>query len=156
MTSEFAIGVHALVYLNHKKETISSEALAQNVCTNPARIRKVLAKLKLSGLVSTREGLGGGYQIDKPADKISLRDVCDSLNEKLIKASWKSGSAELKCLVASGMAPVMDDIYEELNSICLDSLQKITIDDIDHKIFKDRKNYEHISRDSSKIGTVKR
>ena len=46
MTSEFAIGVHALVYLGHKKEIISSEALSDNICANPARIRKVMAKLK--------------------------------------------------------------------------------------------------------------
>ena len=46
MTSEFAIAVHALVYLNHKGETVSSEALAENICTNPARVRKVMAKLK--------------------------------------------------------------------------------------------------------------
>ena len=57
MTSEFAIGVHALVYLNHKNETLSSELLAENICTNPARIRKVMAKLKTGGLIVTQEGL---------------------------------------------------------------------------------------------------
>lgn len=47
MTGEFSIAVHALVFLNHHQgEILSSEALAENVCTNPARIRKVMAKLK--------------------------------------------------------------------------------------------------------------
>ena len=46
MTGEFAVAVHSLVFLNHMKETVSSEVLAKNVCTNPARVRKVLAKLK--------------------------------------------------------------------------------------------------------------
>ena len=59
MTSEFAIAVHALVYLNHKGETVSSEALAENICTNPARVRKVMAKLKKAGLVATRRGSTG-------------------------------------------------------------------------------------------------
>ena len=44
MTSEFTIAVHALVFLNHKGETLDSETLAENVCTNPVRIRKVMAK----------------------------------------------------------------------------------------------------------------
>ncbi|MFR5902988.1 MAG: transcriptional regulator, partial [Neglectibacter timonensis] len=35
MTSEFTIAVHALVYLNHKAQLLSSEALAKNICTNP-------------------------------------------------------------------------------------------------------------------------
>ena len=46
MNSEFAICVHALVYLDHKAACLSSEELAENICTNAARIRKVLGKLK--------------------------------------------------------------------------------------------------------------
>ena len=57
MTSEFSVAVHALVFLNHKGTTYSSEGLAENICTNPARIRKVMAKLKkvtlLSVIIST-------------------------------------------------------------------------------------------------------
>lgn len=135
MTSEFAIGVHALVYLNHKNETLSSDALAKNVCTNPARIRKVLAKLGKMGLVETREGIGGGYQIGRAPEKITLRDVCDALQEEMIHASWRSGDSNMDCLVASGMAGIMDDIYEEMNMICKEHLQTITIDDISYKIF---------------------
>ena len=56
MTAEFTVAVHALVYLHHKNTVLSSEELAQNVCTNPARIRKVMAKLKKAGLVLAREG----------------------------------------------------------------------------------------------------
>ena len=54
MTSEFAIAVHALVYLNHKQETLASVELAKNVCTNPARIRKVMAKLKKKNAISCK------------------------------------------------------------------------------------------------------
>ena len=50
MTSEFTIAVHALVFLNHKAQVYSSEGLAENVCTNAARIRKVMAKLKKADL----------------------------------------------------------------------------------------------------------
>ncbi len=52
MTSEFTIAVHALVYLNHKAQLLSSEALAKNICTNPARVRKIMTKLKKAGFVS--------------------------------------------------------------------------------------------------------
>jgi DNA-binding IscR family transcriptional regulator len=61
MTGEFAAAVHALVVLNHKNTTVSSEALSKNVCTHPARLRRVLAKLKKTGLVESREGTEGGY-----------------------------------------------------------------------------------------------
>ena len=49
MTSEFGIAVHAMVFLHHKGDMVSSEVLAENICTNPARVRKVMAKLKRGG-----------------------------------------------------------------------------------------------------------
>ena len=45
MNSDFIVAVHALVYLNHKADIVSSEALAKNICTNAARVRKVMAPL---------------------------------------------------------------------------------------------------------------
>lgn len=48
MTSEFAIAVHALVFLDRSNATIASEELADNVCTNPVCIRRVMGKLKKS------------------------------------------------------------------------------------------------------------
>ena len=60
MTGAFSLAVHALVYLNHKATTLSSEMLAENICTNPARIRKVMSQLKRAGLISTKEGIDGG------------------------------------------------------------------------------------------------
>ena len=34
MTSDYCVAVHALVYLNHKAKVLSSEELAENICTN--------------------------------------------------------------------------------------------------------------------------
>ncbi len=135
MTSEFAIAVHALVFLNHKGETLSSDALADNVCTNPARIRKVMAPLRSAGLVGTREGVKGGYYMIRPANQLTLAQIRHALHTPLIKASWKTGSIDKECLVASGMAGVMDGIYGELNELCCQHLEHITIQDIDNQIF---------------------
>ena len=61
MNSAFCVAVHALVYLNHKARQLTSEELAENICTNPARVRKIMAVLKKAGLVETKEGSVGGY-----------------------------------------------------------------------------------------------
>ncbi len=139
MTSEFSIAVHALVYLNHKGATLASEALAENVCTNPARIRKVMAKLKKKGLVGTKEGLNGGYYMVWKAQEVNLRQICEALEVDMVKASWRSGSLDMDCLVASGMAGIMDGIYGELNELCKKRLENVTIQDIDDQIFKGNK-----------------
>ena len=66
MNSEFCVAVHALVFLSHKQASLSSETLAKNICTHPARVRRVMAKLKRAGLVHTKEGVDGGYQFPHP------------------------------------------------------------------------------------------
>lgn len=135
MTSEFTIAVHALVYLEYKAEVLSSEQLAANVCTNPARIRKVMAKLKKADMVRTREGIGGGYEFHGDPEKINLWMVAEAVNITFVSVSWKSGDPHQECLVASGMAAVMTEMYENLNQTCYDRLKEITIADVSAKIF---------------------
>ena len=86
MDSSFNLAVHALVCLSHSGRSLSSEALAENICTNPTRVRRVLAGLKKVGMVETREGLDGGYRLTAPGDadpaaggrggKYPLRGLC--------------------------------------------------------------------------------
>lgn len=134
-TTIFSIAVHALVYLNHKGTMISSETLAENVCTNPARIRKVMAMLKANGMVRTKEGAEGGYEIACSADEITLRQVCEATQTRLVNNSWRSGDLDMNCLVASGMGDIMDGIYHNLDETCKQQLETITISDIDRRIF---------------------
>lgn len=136
MTSEFTIAVHALVYLNHKAQLLSSEALAKNICTNPARVRKIMAKLKKAGFVSTKEGAEGGYRMLKAPQELSLLAVADAVEAKFVTSSWHSGDTDMDCLVASGMAGIMDCLCADLDSICRERLEQIYLSDIDKMIFK--------------------
>lgn len=140
MTSEFAVGVHALVFLNHKKTVLSSEALAKNVCTNPTRVRKVLSKLKKAGFVETKEGLDGGYLFCVDASKVTLCMVADALGVTFVSSGWKSGSMEINCLISSGMAGILDDLYGDLDRKCREELKRVTIADLDDKIFGGKKS----------------
>lgn len=144
MRSEFAIAVHALVYLNHKSKTLDSEALAVNICTNPARVRKVMSSLKKGGLINTKEGMGGGYSVARAPDTINLRQIAEILEMPVVEASWRSGDYSMPCLVASGMGDLMEGIYRDLNSICLERLETITIKDLDIKIFIEKTENEKI------------
>lgn len=135
MTSEFTIAVHALVYLNHKGTVYSSEGLAENVCTNPARIRKVMSKLRKGNLIKTREGAEGGYLFHRNPEEIHLEMIADALGVTFVTASWKSGDIHAECLVSSGMAGIMTELYDDLNQRCRERLREITIADIEGEIF---------------------
>ncbi len=136
---EFCVAVHALVYLDHKACFLTSEALAENICTNPARVRKVMARLKKAGLVSTRAGADGGYLFTGDAAGITLNRIGEALDVRYIQGGWRSGDPDMECLVSSGMANVMDGLTEELEIRCREALAAITLADIERRIFDPQK-----------------
>lgn len=138
MTSEFAIAVHAIVFLNHMQKPVSSKVLGESVCTNPARIRKIMTKLKQAELIETKEGIGGGYLYHGNPDSLSLEQICKALQVSVVSSAWKTGNQNMDCLIGSGMADIMDGIYQELDDVCMEKLSHITITMIDEKIFSNR------------------
>lgn len=142
MTAEFVVAVHAIEYLNHKKSYLSSEEIAENVCTNPARVRKVLTKLEKAKLIEAKSGHTGGYVFNGDPEKITLLDVFNAVGKTLVKIKWRSGDLDKECQIASGMSGVMDDIFDTIDASGREVLKKISIKDVDQKLFfgEDRKN----------------
>ncbi|MDO5112427.1 MAG: Rrf2 family transcriptional regulator [Clostridia bacterium] len=135
MTAEFIVAVHSLVYLNHKGDYRSSEEIAENVCTNPARVRKVMQKLKKAGLVETHAGFVGGYRFAKKADAVTLNDVFSAVGKHVVKMTWRSGSPDMDCPIATGMRPFMDELFASLDDCCTKRLEETTVADIDKRLF---------------------
>ena len=135
MDSSFNLAVHALVCLSHSGRSLSSEALAENICTNPTRVRQVLAGLKKAGMVETREGLDGGYRLTADPAALSLRQVAEAVNTRFVDCAWHSGDIDRDCAICSGMAGVMDALYRNMNEECTAYLSHITITDIETQLF---------------------
>ncbi|HWQ57686.1 MAG TPA: Rrf2 family transcriptional regulator [Clostridia bacterium] len=136
MNGDFAVAVHALVFLYHRQETLASDVLAWNICTNPVRVRKVMAKLRKAGLAEAREGkFDGGYRALPDGGDIRLCAVLKALDERCIAPNWKPGGEEADCLISSGMATALDEIYDRLNECCVERLADITVADVSRRIF---------------------
>ena len=56
MNGDHSLAVHALVYLDHRATHLPSQILAENICTNAARVRKVMRPLASAGLIATKAG----------------------------------------------------------------------------------------------------
>ena len=91
--------------------------------------------MKKDGLVETKEGSsGGGYRFAKGAGEVSLAQVARALEVRFVSTSWHSGSQEVKCLVATGMAQVMDALFDDLDGRCMARLEEITVEQVDRKL----------------------
>jgi DNA-binding IscR family transcriptional regulator len=135
MTAEFPLAIHALAYLEHSGHIASSAELAENICTNPARVRKVLARLHRAGLLTACEGKGSGYCALENGACITLAQVMHALGEDAVCVHWRSGDLGRSCQICAGMAGVMDGVYGKLNEACLTTLDSITIGDVLDQIF---------------------
>ena len=103
MDSSFNLAVHALVCLSHSGRSLSSEALAENICTNPTRVRRVMAGLKKAGMVETREGLDGGYRLTADPATLTLRQVAEAINTRFVDCAWHSGDIDRDCTTCSAV-----------------------------------------------------
>ncbi|MEL7602450.1 MAG: Rrf2 family transcriptional regulator, partial [Bacillota bacterium] len=95
---------------------------------------KVMARLKTAGLITAKEGPDGGYTMRLRPEDITLDMVLDALEMRLIGPVLRSGDTDLQCVIASGMAKVMDTLVDDLNQGCRERLRALSIQDIDAQI----------------------
>ena len=136
MDGSFNLAVHALVCLSHSGQSLSSEVLAENICTNPTRVRRVMAGLKKAGMVETREGLDGGYRLCAEPEVLSLRQIAEAVEAHFVDCAWRSGDIDRDCAICSGMAGVMDELYRQMSRQCAAYLAHITVADIEKQLFE--------------------
>ncbi|MEX2460463.1 MAG: Rrf2 family transcriptional regulator [Paenibacillaceae bacterium] len=126
MNSEFTIAVHSLVLLAyHPGNMASSNYIAENVSTHPARVRKIMGLLKKKGYVLSKEGIGGGFILKADPDQVTLGEIYRVTSEGSLQPNWCSGDRDLPCVVASNIEEVMAKVFcnaEKHLSLFFDSL----------------------------------
>ena len=74
--TQFALGVHLLTLLaGAPGEVLSSEVLAGSAASNPVHARRLLGRLRAAGLVDSRPGVRGGWQLLHAPEDVTLADV---------------------------------------------------------------------------------
>ena len=128
MNSEFTIAVHSLVLLAYKQDHMAtSEAIACNVSTHPARVRKVMSILRKRGYVKTKEGHGGGYLLQCDPDRVTLAEIYRAMCPGSLKPSWISGNPDEPCAVACHIPYVMDRVFTDAERHLEAYLEQVTI-----------------------------
>ena len=79
-STRFAVGVHLLTALAARPgKAVRSEDIAESANTNPVVVRRLFSLMTTAGLIRTRLGPGGGFELARPAKDITLRDVFSAL-----------------------------------------------------------------------------
>lgn len=131
MNSDFVIALHSLVLLaNLPGHMANSETIAENICTNPARVRKVMSILRKDGYVKTKEGIGGGYILSCDPEKTNLSQIYMLISSGSLKPNWCTGDPEQECIISSNTQNVMEQIFSEAEQHLQIFLNQLTIRDV--------------------------
>ena len=58
------------------------------------------------------------------------------MDAHFVDCAWRSGDIDRECVICSGMAGMMDKLYQQLNKECAAYLERITIADIEKQLFE--------------------
>src|SRR3954452_11270266 len=74
--TQFAVASHVLLLIVAADDRpVSSEEMARSVQASPVYLRRVLGRLREAGVVTSRPGPHGGWQLTRPAADVSFGDV---------------------------------------------------------------------------------
>lgn len=131
----FTAAVHTLLCIQHfeKDMRVTSDFISASTGVNAVIIRKILLQLQKAGLVETTAGAGGSH-LAQTADKITLLDVYNAINEEERDIFNFHPKPNSKCPVGSKIHLVLDAKLEGAQKAMKDSLNKTTIADLSKDI----------------------
>jgi Rrf2 family protein len=105
-STRFAVGVHLLTALAaNSGKILRSEDVADSANTNPVVVRRLFSLMTSAGLIRARLGPGGGFELARPAEEITLRDVFTALESGELFTEHRSPPSA-SCRVGAHILPV--------------------------------------------------
>jgi Rrf2 family protein len=107
--------------------TLTSESMARSIQTNPVVVRRLLRDLARAGLVETKRGVGGGVTLARGAERITLRDVYEAVEEDAeLLGRYPSGPSP-SCDIAPLVADYLEDVVGRAEAAFKESLEATTV-----------------------------
>ena len=101
--TKFTVAIHTLVTIaslqDRSDKFATSDNIAWSVNTNPVVIRRLVAKLRKAGLVTSQPGVGGGMQLTRSAEQITLFDVYNAIEDDDLIFPLHANKPNEECIV---------------------------------------------------------
>ena len=100
-----------------------------SIGTNPVVIRRLMAKLREAGLVTSKGAAGGGWMLARPAAKISLTNVRCALEDEVAMRMHKE-SPHPECAVGKGVHQALSLVYGHVDTAIDKALAHMSVADV--------------------------
>ncbi|APG46087.1 RrF2 family transcriptional regulator [Phaeobacter porticola] len=127
--SRLSLALHTLSHMAGEPDRIRTSAdIAEHAGTNPVVVRRVLGRLRETGLLTSEKGHAGGWRLAREPQDITLADVYLALNERLVAADEASDAAA--CSVEHALQKRVTSVLEEIEQSLIEKLGDISISEI--------------------------
>ena len=121
--------LHVLLHMDQADQPLTSEVLSRSMGTNPAVFRRTMAGLREAGFVRSGKGHGGGWQLARPLNEITLLAVYEALGcPNLFAIGNRSQSSG--CLVEKNVNAIMADTLAEAKALFAKRFGEVTLDEL--------------------------
>jgi len=125
----FAVSIHILTILAASQNvSVTSEAIAVSVDTNPVVIRRTMSRLRECGLVDSRPGACGGWKLARAPGQISLCEVFHAVDCEDVLSIHDHPNAD--CLIGGKMKQSLGRVFGRAQDALEATLGQFTIADI--------------------------
>lgn len=132
LSTRFTVALHILTLLAASgAEALTSEYIAGSVNTNPVVVRRLLGLLRKKGFVKSQPGNGGGWQLVKQPNSITLLDVRRAVNEGS-PFSMHTNMPNPACPVGRNIQGALSGVYTHAEQAMEAELAQTTI----HKLLQ--------------------
>jgi len=74
-----SLALHAAALLAQSKKQLRTAEMSRRLGVSEAHLSKILQRLFRAGLVRGKRGPGGGFELSRPADEITLREIYEAV-----------------------------------------------------------------------------
>lgn len=125
--ADYAVRAMAYLAQQPKRRVLISE-VATAMAVPRAFLSKIMKELVAGGLVQSRVGPGGGYELCRTPESISFRDIIE-----LVEGPWnlvpcQSNEPDRTCLLHSGCTAV--NVWDEIQGKMQQVLSSYTLDQV--------------------------
>lgn len=118
--------LHALLHMADHTGPLTSADLAKMMSTNPVVVRRTMAGLREAGFVRSEKGHGGGWELARPLETITLRDIYDALGAPRLMAMGIP-IAHPGCLVEQAVNRRLGSAFADAEALLVARLGDVTL-----------------------------
>lgn len=115
-TAEYALRATTWLAVCPPGTALRSSDLSRATGIPDHYLSKILRRLVIAGLLSSRRGQGGGFELARPPDEIRLLDVLHAVDPSIERGrcafGWGACDAKAPCPLHAAWAPMGDSFME--------------------------------------------